>query len=232
MRTVLTGFILLLSFSAAAQRVVVNVSGGGGVYSMSYLKKFQANIREQFPFEPNTTDEFPPYFFYEASCYWKPGSLFFTGFATSYGSTGGRVQYRDYSGSLSADQLLKYVNLSVPLGVVLHSGKNMPVYLDLQPTYTLTFTELKFQQNVLTQNFTQSLRFTSANIATQPGIMVLRRINRLAIHAKAAYYVTLVKGKMYFKDDKAAFLTDGNDPVHATWDGLRLAFGLSFVIDD
>jgi hypothetical protein len=200
---------------------------------MNDLKKFQLEMKKQFPFEPDITDDFPPYLFYEASCHLRHDRGLVTGLALSYGSTGGRVQYRDYSGYLRTDQILRYLNLSAPLGFGFDPGERTSIQFDLRPTYTMTFTDLKFEQEVAGNHQTESHRFKSQNIAVQPEFAMMRRINQFGIHVQASYYITVVKGKMYYKENDEAYLVGNDDkPLYAGWDGVRLSFGVSLVLAD
>jgi len=231
MRTLVAIYLILFSYCCAAQRFLVNVSAGVGTYSMTDMKTLQSRLKEQLPAKATVTDEFPSYFNYEASGHWLAGKSFFTGVAVAYGSTGGRVQYQDYSGYIRADQLLKYVNLSAPVGFAIHPKEMLSIHFDLRPTYAFTITDLKFDEEVLSLRESQTLRFTSSNIAVQPGLMLIRTIRQFAVHAQASYYVTVVKGKMYYKENNEAFLIDtNNDPLYATWDGLRLSLGVSLFV--
>jgi hypothetical protein len=234
MRAYYIAIFLLTFLSAGAQEIELNLTMGVGTYAMHDLKNFQSDMRSRFPFKPAITDDFPPYLFYEFSGHWKSDGIFFSGFAIAYGSTGGRVQYRDYSGYLRADQLLQYVNLAVPMGLSFGAGKNMQIRLDLKPTYTRTFANLKFEQDVAGEYAAQDNHFTSYSVAAQPGIWLMRRINRFGIHAQASYYVTIVNGKMYSKENDSAYLVDSNNskPIYAGWDGIRLSLGASFVLSD
>lgn len=233
MRTLVAIYLTMLSYCCAAQRFLINVGAGVGTYSMTDMKTLQSELKEQLPAKATVTDEFPSYFYYEASGHWLAGKSFFTGLAVAYGSTGGRAQYQDYSGYIRTDQLLKYVNVSVPVGFAIHPKEMLSIHFDLKPTYTFTITDLKFDEAVLSLREVQTLRFTSSNIAAQPGLMLIRTIRQFAVSAQASYYVTVVKGKMYYKENNEAFLIDTKgDPLHATWDGLRLSLGVSLFLGE
>lgn len=228
MRLTLTLTFLVLVTSCVAQKFTLNVSSGIGTYTMKDLKAFQKGIKAQFPFEPTVTDEFPPYFFYELSSFARPGKMFFFGFGVTYGSTGGRVQYHDYSGYLRADQLLKYLNVSVPVGVSTDLNEKVSIQFDLRPTYTMTSAELRFEQEVVGTYEDERVKFNSETLAVQPGFLLMRKFNRFGVHAQASYYASLSQGKMYLKENSDLFLVDDNDkPLYTHWDGVRISLGLS-----
>ena len=230
------GFVfvfLWITFSSAAQQITLRASIGGGTYAMKDFKAFQTEIKNQFPVKATITNEFPPYLFFEASGLAHFAKSFFAGIALSYGSTGGRVQYRDYSGYLRADQLLRYVNLSLPLGYTHSIRENLTVSFDLRPTYTRTMAELKFEEDIQGNYDLNKSRFKSESIAIQPGVVLERRMNKFGVHAQLAYYQTLVKGKLYYEENKDYHLVSNTDePYYSNWDGVRLSVGVSFLIDN
>jgi hypothetical protein len=223
---------MLISFSAAAQEITFNASIGGGTYAMKDFKTWQTGITEQLAFKATITDKFPPYLFYEGSCNVIWENSFFAGFSFAYGSTGGRVQYRDYSGYLRADQKLRYMNFGMPIGFHLNILENLTLGFDLKPTYTRTFADMTFEQEVLGSHSIQKVSFKSESLAVQPGVFITRKIGRFGIHAQASYYLTVKKGKLYYKDDDQFYLLNNGKPVYATWDGARLSIGASFFISE
>ena len=228
MRFYITFLFFIFVSSCVAQKFTLNISSGVGTYAMKDLKAFQKEIQKQFPFKPTITDEFPPYFFYELSSFVRPGKTLFFGFGVSYGSTGGRVQYRDYSGYLRADQQAQYLNVSIPAGVCVDVNEKLVIQFDLRPTYTMTTAELRFEQKIVDTYEGEHLKFNAEAIALQPGLLLMRNFKRLGIHAQASYYATFYNGKMYLKENQELFLINDNDkPIHTNWDGVRVSLGLS-----
>jgi hypothetical protein len=227
----LTAILSLISFSATAQQVAFTLDVGIATYAMKDFKELQEEFANQYVFTPSITDEFPPYLYYEGSCQINLTTEFFTGVSLAYGSTGGRVQYRDYSGYLRADQKLRYINLSIPIGYRVKIRENMTLSFDLKPTYTNTTADLLFEHEVLGNHESTKFTFKSQSFAVQPGILLARKIGRFALHAQASYYQSIVKGKLKYKEDESLHLTNNqNDPVYAAWDGVRLSLGAFFFI--
>jgi hypothetical protein len=233
MRAWYAAVFLLFPFLGAAQQITFNLSAGVGTYAMRDMKNFQLAMKNAFPFEASITDEFPPFLFYEASAYIKPTNRFFTGISVAYGSTGGRVQYRDYSGYLRADQLLRYINVSGPVGFDFEVGDKILLYVDLKPTYTITFADLNFEQEIGGDREGVKHQFQSQTVAVQPGFWLLRRIGQFGLHGQLSYYIPVVKGKLYYNENNNAYLIGNDDkPLYAGWNGVRLSLGVSIVIGE
>jgi hypothetical protein len=223
--------LVIVSNSLYAQQFIFSVDAGIGSYKMNDMKKFQAELKADFP-SLTVTDEFPPYVYYQGSCQITLTGSFFTGLALAYGSTGGRTQYRDYSGYVRADQVLQYLNVSTPIGYRFAITEKLNLSFDLMPTYTLTMANVRFEMDVADEYTLDEFDLRSQSFAIQPGILLMRKMGRFGIHAQAAYYQVLVKGKMYSEQNQNAYLV-GNDgePLHAGWEGLRLSVGASILID-
>lgn len=219
---------VVMTLPATAQKITVNVGIGVGTYAMNDFKQLQKEIEEQFIDESTITDKFPPYVFYEVSGNIALVRSFFVGAALAYGSTGGRVQYRDYSGYLLSDQKLQYVNISFPAGFRFKLRENLTLSAELMPTFTRTMAAIDFQQEVLGDRSATTYSFFSEALALQPGIAVTRKLKRFGLHARVGYYQTIVKSKLFYKDLPEAWLVDNDEePVYPSWNGLRLSLGVS-----
>jgi hypothetical protein len=229
-RVRLVVIFFLLCLTASAQEIRINLAIGGATYAMGGFKRYQQEIAQQFGFEPTITDEFPPYLFYEFSADVNWTRSFFSGVSVAYGSTGGRVQYRDYSGYRRADQLLRYINFAIPIGFRVNPSENFTLSFDLKPTFTRSDADLVFEQEVLGNHQSQTVGFKSQSVAVQPGVLVMRRIKSFGIYAQLSYYQTVVKGKMFLKENEDYYLeVNSNNPIHADWEGVRLSLGVSYI---
>jgi len=222
---------LLLSFPVAAQKITLSLNVGVGTYAMNDFKKLQKQLQSQNYLNPTITDEFPPYLFYEGTCHAALTSSIFTGVSVAYGSTGGRIQYRDYSGYVRADQSLRYINVSIPVGYRFNIGEKLTLGFDLKPTYTQSHVDIAFEQQIAAEYEKEEHKFNSKSFAIQPEIFLMRKFGRFGIQAQISYYQGVKQGNLYYEDDTDAYLIDDrDDAIYAGWEGLRLSIGGSFLI--
>lgn len=232
MRHYLTVLFLLTLYSCTAQQMVFAVNAGVGDYDMKDLELFLKQSSGQTPISLALTEDFPPYFFYEASCFRETRYKLFYGALVTYGSTGGREAYRDYSGYLHEDLLLHYFDFGLPVGLVFHARENLVVHLDLQPTYTMTRSLLNVEEHVGAYHESGRLHFHSGSFAAQPGVSLLRKFQRMALQLNASYYITAINGKLYSKEYDGGYLInrENDDPLYAGWNGVRISIGASLTL--
>src|SRR5438034_902469 len=109
----LISFLLLVNLAIA--QVNVFVGGGIGTYSMGDMKHLQQEFASEFPVQPKITSSFPAYWMYEIGATVKLDSTISIGGNISYYSTGGRIDYSDYSGGLRLDQIATSFSIGVPV---------------------------------------------------------------------------------------------------------------------
>src|SRR5688500_12260694 len=93
-------FILIIPcFSAIAQKSAT-LRMGYGTYTMNEMKSFQVDLQKQSEYPMRIIESFPAFVYYEGSLTFPLGNNFICAPNFSYGSTGGRIHYGDYSGEL------------------------------------------------------------------------------------------------------------------------------------
>src|SRR5258708_40338556 len=111
------GFVFLIAISPllATAQLQLTLNSGIGTYQMGDLKTLQDNVLKSMPVKAQVISSFPAYWFYELTATNVKGK-FVMGGSISYGSSGGRLYYSDYSGSLWYDQLSSFYSVTTMLG--------------------------------------------------------------------------------------------------------------------
>jgi len=207
----------------------ISLSSGYGVYDLSEMKKFQEYDRTHFPVNAKIISSFPEYWFYEGSGKYLFRNNFMLGISMAYGSTGGRTSYADYSGKITSDELINFKMLTISLGGIENLSSNgLAIAVDLKPGITFTGLTVRYDQEINNTKSSESYKFRSQNITVQPTLSIIKRWSQFAISAGIGYHLTVLSGKISLKDQKKAFLSTGNEPVHAEWSGLRVSGGLTY----
>ena len=207
-----------------------SASFGYGTYSMKELKEHQKGIQTQFPVETKITSSFPGYWYYEAGTNYRFKFNFFVGATIAYGSTGGKINYQDYSGEIDCEHKLRYIAVGLPLGYILplKAGK-MNLQFELSPSVYFGDMELEVAAEINKQREAQSEEFKSTNIGLRPSIRLERKTGPVRIFIQAGYYLDVYRSNLTVKDNSEYYLLNNQDEaVHTNFSGLRTAIGVSY----
>lgn len=221
-------FLLIVPLTVKAQ-FTVSGSVGYGSFRMHDMKLFQKELKNGFPVNAQITSSFPSFWFYELSAI-RSHDEFTVGGSAYYTSTGGRIYYSDYSGMVASDQLLNAFGITAIFGGTISSeNKKLSLTGDLRPGIVRTNLDLIFKEEISSPRQTTKLSFHSFGFTFQPTLTLNGKLGRFGLNILAGYQLGIA-GKLYYEDDKEAFLTHGNDDaeVKVDWSGFRTSVGLSF----
>lgn len=225
--------ILLFCISTAGfSQVQLSLSSGYSTYSMSQLKEFQTEMKSQFPVEAKITSSFPGYIYHEFSGAYQFGDHFLSGISLTYGSTGGKIHYRDYSGEMGNEQVAKYFEIGLPLSWKIPLQENkLNMHLQLRPSWILGNLSMSYESEINSKKAVDEVEFKSTNVGFQPSVMVERKIGPLFLFLSCAYNQNVYKSKLFFKENDDYYLLNSKfEKVRADWSGLRVGLGVSYTL--
>lgn len=228
----LTLIVTALSITCATAQVRLWGAFGYGTYAMSDIKEIQSDFVGDFPVTPQITENFPGYWNYEIGGEKVIDSTYFVGACLGYGTTAGRVQYTDYSGSITADQLVSYVSVGIPLGLILNKNRKRYTFtFDLRPVFVFSSMSIEIASVLGGQSTKESAGFRSLNLSIQPSLGIRRKISKLILSLDAGYHVTLLGGRVFLDSNREAYLLNKKgDEVKIDWSGFRVTAGLAIVL--
>ena len=218
--------IIIFSSARGYAQWEMSAGAGYGTFAMKDMHKFQELILTQSIVKPKVTDAFPGQVIYQASTIYTFRRGLFLGLSYQFGSTGGRVTYSDYSGSFYADQLLRYTQLSINLGQSMQVGRNLSLRVDVQPGATFSKLHYKSLIKIGEAKVEESAKFHSINWIAEPTFTLLKQWGNWGARLSVGYHIDGYSGKLKVKGGDA-WLTNGYDPVHADWNGLRTTLGVA-----
>lgn len=229
LHTVILMIFLMTSVNTLGQ-VRFSLSMGYGSYAMDDLKDVQEAINNQNGIvDLQSLTSFPSYFQYEGGMQYDFKNGFMTGLLVGYGSTGAHSNYSDYSGSITADQLIHYTSLTLSLGFVANPDKKWQFSFDLRPAAYFNTLQLTFDQQIGTEKIHDEYDFKSRNITLQPTGMINRKFGAFGIYASAGFSINLKGGKLALTDNKDSYLINSSsDPAIADWSGFRIGMGINY----
>lgn len=227
----LSVLVLLAGSHLMAQEITLSV--GYGTYKMSDLKALNDEIQlsSDIDLPLKTVDDFPGYVAFGGSFTWQLTDRFALGSEVNFNSTGSRVSYDDYSGSLHFEQKIHAISFGVLPSFKLVDGAS--VIVEGQPRAGITASSLSVKEsiNVGGTFASDALDFTSINIYLEPGLRIVRYFpfgnNKIGLGLRVGYHFTLAKSKLFLKDDDTMHLLVAGEPAHADWTGVRGDFLLS-----
>lgn len=110
--------VLLCSCTQAGYaqlKTAIFVHGGYSTFQLNQLRDYNANILNALPVEGRLVSDFPGYFTYSGSIQCSFESVF-AGLYAGHSSTGSRISYRDYSGYIRFDQIIRTNSLGAEFG--------------------------------------------------------------------------------------------------------------------
>jgi hypothetical protein len=228
-------FLFLLMISVAhpvSAQFSLSVNSGYASYKMDDLKSFQDQLSSSFPVKGEITASFPSYWLYGLSARLTyPTKV--VGASFTYGSTGGRVYYSDYSGKIGSDQLLTFYDYSGSLGMQKSFMNGHLILLgELKPGITFSHLELTSYESYSGASYDSKANYKGLNVVIQPVVTAIARFGQFGINASFGYNATLSKGNLNEFGNKDSYLALNQTPVHVDWSGWRMGGGLSLFFKE
>ena len=213
---------------ATAQHWIGSVGLNYGSYSMNSLKDVQqAHFPSEIPLE--IVESFPSRAGFEFNILRSFGK-FSLGTGFSKASTGGRVSYADYSGSINHDIIASNLMISLQIEYSLIQKPAWEFFFAMRNgvavskmTYRTTLTLGEEADNI--QN-----KFKSMNFALSPGLGARFFYKDFFLHPEVRYESHVVKGDLTYSDNSDITLEVNGQSVQMDWDGFRLSISLGYRI--
>lgn len=219
-------FIILQSvvaFTCDAQRVIAGLNVGYATFRMSDLKDFQVQIRGGYGVEMRQVETFPGYLNFSGNLLFG-FNKFYVGVLAGHTSTGGRLHYSDYSGSMTSDQFVRMNYIGHVIGAKINRGTLYEVFLGGTLLYFKNRLLLEERLYVGDQESVLQLDYTSENIATGPFVEVRRNLGRFMARASAGAELH-VPTPLSSNDDQ---LGDSDEGITVQPGGLRVNVGVAY----
>lgn len=225
-------FISLMCLTEAhAQGLLIGLDAGLSTFSMGDLKDFQTEQRNALPVDARIVENFPSYLNYGVNVTMLRKKIFLRN-AIGHTSTGGRIYYSDYSGSMAIDMLPRMTYLSFQIGGRVLQNNLCNVFLG--GSFFIYKNTLKVEQTLVLSGTgysgTTATKYTSTNLAIGPLLEGQKKMGRLMAKIQLGYELHLA-GRLYYSADSNAYLRHSSgDAVVLNADGLRASAGVSYFL--
>jgi len=213
---------IIIPFSYG-QHFKINFSTGKGNFSMADLKEYNTYILNNLPVKTKITDNFPSTFYYDASFTFVFSKRLLLGVTGNYSTTGSRICYTDYSGSLKYDDILSSYSSGIK---IIFPILNKPFVIAEENILSFCLTKYQFKEQILT--YSNNTVFKSKSMQIEPSIKASYNYKIFEMGAYAGYLVdfggTLKSGSQPIKNNST------NKDIKSNWSGSRigLSVGIAF----
>jgi hypothetical protein len=226
-------FILLaLLFSAHAYgqvRVSLEPRLGYGSYAMSDMKAIQADFIRSVGVRARATDQFPAYFQRGLMLSIHLNERNRVSLVFEQGSTGGRVAYEDYSGSVQVDQLLQYTSFGSFFGRE-QSINGWSILYGLESTIIMSKFRMESAIKIDSYDYYDTEDYRAVGLGTKPMVGIGYHYKRFLPRITAGYLLNHSQKSFYPKDDELSVLTLNNEELAPDWSGFRLTFSVGYTL--
>jgi len=211
----------------AAQGVSIMLHTGVGTFAMKKQKDLQQEVRgSTMPWRP--VHKFPPYWIYGGSLSIQLNSQFGVSAYAEYGSTGGTLNYTDYSGSVQFDQLLRYMQGGIGMFLQINLSDKWPLFATSHLLVGKTKETVSSTLRLGNSTEHESIQLHALNFSFRPGLMMQHRVKTFLFQANLGMEIQL-PGKLQNEDGNSLVLQN-REEVNAQWSGLRATLGVGLLL--
>jgi hypothetical protein len=220
--------LLMLHSEAIAQYWVGSLGINYGRYSMQSAKEFQSTIGSSaVPLE--SVESFPDRLGFDGSILRSFGK-FSLGTYFSTASTGGRVSYADYSGSINNDIIANNWVVAVQLEGAIVKKDTWELFFSFRNGFS--FNAMKYIQaaQIGSDTYSSEEKYKSIDIMISPGLGSRIFYKNFFLHPEVRYESHVIKGDLHYDGADDVFLEVNGERVQLGWDGVRIGFSIGYRI--
>ena len=216
-------FVLILGKTANAQEFLIGAGGGYATFAMTQTKDYNQWAKNNLPFTPVLTDDFPGWYFYDAELLYSLPKIMAAGLKVSTTSTGSRLHLSDYSGEYTFDNSQSVWITGIKLLLGKAPGKQSGPCFSVEGGISYSSMNFDEELKVYDEEQTDSQDFNALGFYVQPGVSYLQKMGKhIILSANVSYHLGFEKG-YYVKGEKDLKITnlETGEKIKPDWNGLR-----------
>jgi hypothetical protein len=230
------GFLLIIGAGTVSAQINIELQGQYCAFDMKDLKALQDNFFSDLPVSVKKVTSFPDYFGLRGSATYvfesatkRPelGAVFM------YTSTGGRLQYKDFSGSITGDQLTNALTLGIVGKIPLIGNDKFKFGGSTVVGIDFTNLDLIYRIKIGPNSSSEQLSFKATGYSVTPSIFFkYTPKQKLYFLVDIGYKLTFDQDTFRWSEDDAAelYIDGSGDPLKPSWDGLRAGIGIGYFL--
>jgi hypothetical protein len=217
------GCFMLFSFPALqAQKTGFQMGVGGATYRMDDMKHLQEYIVNTYPVAGKIISSFPPYTTVNVNLFRMPLPHLKVGAGYAFTTTGGKVNYTDFSGSLSTYVVTSSYRLGAFVAYDFLPGDRLDLFLFGRLDANLSRVEIStyLQTSANSNSYTEKYRSLSPNGSA--GLEMGYNFKNFSLGVEGGYLVDL-PGDLESTEENQKFKDpiDHQKVLSADWTGWR-----------
>ncbi len=223
--------VLLLTFfiqpAANTQTISIRLNSGINYFNMKDLKEFQGMMNDNW-LRTKTVKNFPSYFNYQLQAVYLFSRYTGGGIFTDYTSTGGRLDYKDYSGELRNDQIVSRLSIGALFEYKVFELNKFSIDMIGKVSYQSSKLKLESLLQIQGDKQTITREFTSHGIGIEPCVAAEYAYSLFLIRLEASYQLSF-SGIYTFKGSKLNTASEPLGDISPEWNCFKLAvtFGVT-----
>lgn len=219
---------MIVTIPLCAQHWIGSAGVNYGSYSMKSLKKVQQSLfPSNIPLE--VVESFPSRVGFEINLLRTFDNMSF-GAGFSQASTGGRVSYADYSGSILHDMIANNVMVSIQAEYAFIQKDSWELFFTMRNGIAISTMKYRTELTLGSETDEVNNKFNAMNFALGPGLGARFFYRNFFLHPEARYETHIVKGDLTYTEDSDTELKVNGNKVQMDWDGIRLSISLGYRI--
>jgi hypothetical protein len=227
----LAGLLLSAGTAMAQAKLSLEPRVGYGTFQMNAMKDYQQVLIRQSQVKAQATDSFGPYALFGASALYALGEKTSAGLFLEQGSTGGRVDYEDYSGRMRYDFLLRYRALGMGVSTkiaLLKSGVHFVQGAELSLIYSRML--LQESGQVYDRAYSGNATYRANGFGFKPYLGLEYPVLSLPTRLTVGYLFNR-SGTYFAPGNKGSYpATFQAKDLKPDWSGLRINFSVAIPI--
>lgn len=228
-------FVFGLKITFSQSYISLRTTGEYNIFSMSDLKKVQTEIQSDMinsGIPASIVESFPPYFGLQLeivlpATFINAADLNY-GFLIDFSSTGGRVDYKDYSGEVKFDQVVKAFSFGVL--IEFQKIKNEHLFFTYGLKVPLIIASLDNKgTTIIGDNYSENnFKFNSFSVGIEPNFNLFYAVNNFIFGVSLGYLICIPSNYTYSENSDAFLQKRNGDPVTIGTNGLRLGLKVGY----
>jgi hypothetical protein len=229
-------FILIFSLDICPQNsVILRLKGNYNFFSMSDETALQNDLLSEVNTQgipAEAVESFPPYYGLEFQLLFiaksDPGKEYHVGLFFDQSSTGGRIDYKDYSGEIKVDQLFKAFSIG-PIGEITKDvGNNFNLAVALKIPLIFGSFKIKSESRLGTMTNSQEIDFSAFTVGLEPGISLSYLFHKVSIGINMDWLIAFPSSYTLDSNSDLKLLNQSGDPVSIGMNGARFGLALGY----
>jgi hypothetical protein len=236
-KKIILGIIILITIKPLTGQSFFSfrVTGEYNFFSMSDLQDFQNEIVRDLQLndvEAEVVESFPPHYGMQLQAVFPFKFLFDSGvnlgFLFGIASTGGRLHYRDYSGEIGLDQVVKIYTYGLTGEFEMAQNENFLFSAGLKIPLVSAYLENHYFFRVGDYSEDNKNKYKSFTAAIEPDLNLFYTNNNFLAGLTIGYMFSIPAEYKYKSDTDMVLKKNNGEPVNTGTTGFRIGLSIGY----